>query len=320
MIGCSIILPSRNGADTLPLVLPALESAVAGAAGVEIILVDNASGDGTAELMRAFAARTGAKVLAETIPGKSNALNRAIAQSTGEMLVFLDDDAIPCPEWLEAYREAHAAEPEAALFAGAITAHWMSRPPEWLSALAGQGRACGLTPPGRAAGPVDAHDVKGANFAVLRSALGTLRFDTQRVNFGVGRRAVGGEDSQLANAIAASGGALRFVPCAKVAHVIGREEMTLKFQMQRFARIGRGAAAMGERSTRNAFICGAKVAAFAGLAAWRFTLGNRMMAADFLTRAARNYGEFDQSVRQALSLEARSASAKGHAGDSPPAR
>ena len=61
-VGWSLIVPSRDGADTLPDCLAALARLAAPASGLEIILVDNASTDATAKLMRDFAAAAGADV------------------------------------------------------------------------------------------------------------------------------------------------------------------------------------------------------------------------------------------------------------------
>src|SRR5262249_24417796 len=54
----------------------------------------------------------GARVLAEPRPGLSVARNRALAASEeGDVVAFLDDDAIPGGGWLEAMREAWEAAP-----------------------------------------------------------------------------------------------------------------------------------------------------------------------------------------------------------------
>ena len=103
MDSCSIILPSRSGSDTLPLVLEALAAIERPQCGVEIVLVDNASTDETPQLMARFAAAHGAQVLAEPRPGKSHALNTGIDASSGDLIVFLDDDAIPDRDWISSF-------------------------------------------------------------------------------------------------------------------------------------------------------------------------------------------------------------------------
>jgi GT2 family glycosyltransferase len=86
----------------------------------ELIVVDNASSDGTPELVRelAPAARvieTGANL------GFSAACNRGASEARGELLVFLNPDAVPQPGWREAM-EAPAATGEWAAWQALVTA------------------------------------------------------------------------------------------------------------------------------------------------------------------------------------------------------
>ncbi|WP_095012397.1 glycosyltransferase [Tsuneonella mangrovi] len=296
MDGCSIIMASRNGADTLPLALGALAAIIRPDCEFEYLLVDNASDDATPHLLQAFADQHGGEVLAEPVPGKSHALNRALERARGELLVFLDDDAMPAPDWLRAYVAAAERDPGIAVFAGGVTPHWLATPPEWLASLAAEGRACGCTAGGRPAAPIDPIDVKGGNFAMRRSALGSLRFETGKVNFGSGGTSTGGEDTRFVSALAERGNAISFVPDATVGHVIAPDEMRLGHQLARFARIGRGAALVEGQTLPEAALAALKVPAFAVRAAIRFVLADRTGAADALTRAAMNYGRLSQGL------------------------
>ncbi|MBX7457693.1 glycosyltransferase [Qipengyuania sp. 1NDH17] len=298
MVCCSIILPSRNGADTLPLVLDALAQLERVEGGVEILLVDNGSTDDTKALMARFAAGGRAIVLDEPRAGKSHALNTGIANATGDLLIFLDDDAIPSEQWLASYLDAAESFPDAGAYAGAIAPHWLGPAPEWLAALADKGRACGCTAPEREAGPIAPDEVKGANFAVRRDILGDERFETGAVNFGQGKLAIGGEDSMMARALVRRGATFRFVPAAKVEHIISQDEMKLAFQLGRFARIGRGAAAMRKGGALEAAKAAGRTAVWMGQAGLRLAMGRRGGAAESLTRAAQSWGGFTYRVRK----------------------
>ena len=46
------------------------------------------------------------------------ALNQCIRSSEADVVIMLDDDAIPCPGWLEAFEAAFAAYPDAAYIMG----------------------------------------------------------------------------------------------------------------------------------------------------------------------------------------------------------
>lgn len=69
----SVVIPARNGAGALPRLLASLDAQTAG--DFEVIVVDNASTDGTA----AVAARLGARVVAEPQPGRARARNAGVA-------------------------------------------------------------------------------------------------------------------------------------------------------------------------------------------------------------------------------------------------
>ena len=40
-------------------------------------------------------------IVNESRPGKSRALNKALSQANGDLLVFTDDDVVVDPEWLK---------------------------------------------------------------------------------------------------------------------------------------------------------------------------------------------------------------------------
>ncbi len=96
-IPLTVIIPARNEADNLPLLLADLQSQVQLPA--EIICVDDASTDQTAAIARRF----GAKVISlrDKPPdwiGKSWACQQGAEQASGELLLFLDADVRLAPD------------------------------------------------------------------------------------------------------------------------------------------------------------------------------------------------------------------------------
>lgn len=85
----SIVVPARNEARNLELVLPALPDVH------EIILVDGASGDDT--IATALRVRPGITVLQQTRRGKGNALNCGFRHATGDIIVMFDADGSADP-------------------------------------------------------------------------------------------------------------------------------------------------------------------------------------------------------------------------------
>jgi glycosyltransferase involved in cell wall biosynthesis len=115
-VAVSVVIACRNGAATLPATLAGL-FAQRGAPGFEIVLADNGSTDGSAEVFRAAGARHPAvpmRVLAVPRRGKPFALNAGIAAARAPALVFCDADDVPGEGWVAAMAAALAAHPLAA--------------------------------------------------------------------------------------------------------------------------------------------------------------------------------------------------------------
>ncbi len=73
----------------------------------QVLVVDNTQGNHETEsLSRQF----GARYVIEPVPGLSRARNRGLAECDTEIVAFLDDDAIPAPDWLGILMEPFANE------------------------------------------------------------------------------------------------------------------------------------------------------------------------------------------------------------------
>lgn len=84
----------------------------------EILVVDNAPSDGrTRELVSSL---TAVKYVMEPKPGLNFARNRALKESAGEMIAFIDDDVTVDRHWLDGLRGAAAQHPDAAAFTGLV--------------------------------------------------------------------------------------------------------------------------------------------------------------------------------------------------------
>jgi glucosyl-3-phosphoglycerate synthase len=93
----SVVIPARNEVGTVGLIVEVVAGAPAGLVS-EVLVVDDASSDGTAAAARA----AGARVARSTSPlGKGGALRRGLAETSGELVVFLDAD-VPAfePHWV----------------------------------------------------------------------------------------------------------------------------------------------------------------------------------------------------------------------------
>jgi cellulose synthase/poly-beta-1,6-N-acetylglucosamine synthase-like glycosyltransferase len=92
----SVIVPVRDGEATIGDCIDAILAVDYPPERREIVVVDNGSTDGTAAEIRARPVT----YLHEPRPGVSNARNRGIAESTGEILAFVDADCMVDPQWL----------------------------------------------------------------------------------------------------------------------------------------------------------------------------------------------------------------------------
>jgi GT2 family glycosyltransferase len=98
MLEVSVVVPVRDGAASLPALLESLAAQDLDAERYEVIVVDNASGDGSGEL----AASLGARVAFEAIPNRSRARNAGASAASADLFAFIDADCTASPQWLSA--------------------------------------------------------------------------------------------------------------------------------------------------------------------------------------------------------------------------
>ena len=114
----SVVIPARNEARAIAAVIRAVQAQGHAGLALEIIVVDDGSGDDTAAVARA----AGALVLelgSRTDGGNpARARNSGAVRATGDPIIFLDADCIPAAGWLGRLLAAHDAG--AAVVGGAL--------------------------------------------------------------------------------------------------------------------------------------------------------------------------------------------------------
>lgn len=90
----SVVIPLYNDAATIGAVLDGL-AAQAGAPPFEVIVVDDGSSDGGGGLVGARA-----RVIRQPNAGPAAARNQGARDATGEIVLFLDADCVPPPNWV----------------------------------------------------------------------------------------------------------------------------------------------------------------------------------------------------------------------------
>ena len=101
MPGCSVIVCTRRRAAALARCLASLGQI--DEPDHEVVVVDNSEGDRDVERL---AAERGARYLVESRLGLSFARNAGIDVATGEVIAFVDDDAVVDPGWLREHIRA----------------------------------------------------------------------------------------------------------------------------------------------------------------------------------------------------------------------
>jgi glycosyltransferase involved in cell wall biosynthesis len=106
----SVVIPTYRRPDTLFRVLDALGEQKS-PPDFEVVVVDDGSGDGTEERLRAYRAPYPLRGLSQENSGPARARNRGVEESRGEIVLFLGDDTVPEPQLVAVHGRAHAERP-----------------------------------------------------------------------------------------------------------------------------------------------------------------------------------------------------------------
>lgn len=116
-----MIIPHYN--DVVRLMRCLAELSRNDLAGVEVVVVDNGS---TQSLDEVRAAYPGFRFIVEPEKGAAAARNRGIAETTAPLLLFIDADCVPDPDWVSVAREI---APRADLTGGRVSVFDETPPP-----------------------------------------------------------------------------------------------------------------------------------------------------------------------------------------------
>lgn len=211
-------------------------TAVAAPAGAtwELLIVNNNCTDRTDAVVGAFEERLPVRHVFEKRPGLSHARNRAVAEATGDYIIWTDDDVTVCTGWLSAYAEAFRRFPDAAIFGGPIQPWFDGDPPDWLRRIypkiAGvyAARDFGAEPI-----PFTPQVIPwGANYVIRAREQSAHPYDPD-LGYRPGRM-VGWEETEVIQALLAGGAEGRWVPGASLKHHVPKTRQTTKYLRQHF--------------------------------------------------------------------------------------
>ncbi len=234
----SIVVCTYNRCESLKDTLRSVAQQVLPAGvGLEVVVIDNNSTDGTKAAVEQFAksAPFPVRYVLEKSQGIGYARNRGLMTAQGDYILFMDDDAVAESEWAASVYRCFE-ETQADIVGGKIIPLWTTARPEWLTNdLLGPMPRVDYGPERKKLG--EGAVFLTTNCSLRRSKIAKLgMFD---VTLGrKGNRWIGGEDWELCWRWEKQGAAIYYEPSAVVRHKVGAERVTPEFYRKWFVDIG----------------------------------------------------------------------------------
>ena len=222
-VDASVIIPTLNRCEFLPDAVASVRGQNLPGESYEIIVVDNGASDETRALIEKLnhGDEKTVRYVAEPELGMHNARHAGADAASGDVLAFIDDDAVVDSEWLGALL-AEYADAEAGCVGGKILPQWVEKPPDWVDSCY-QGWLS-LLNLGDDRQELDSPELYGCNFSIRRALLYEVGgFNPE----GFGEVWLGDGETGLLRKVMAAGYKIIYTPAAIVRHVIPPERATL---------------------------------------------------------------------------------------------
>jgi GT2 family glycosyltransferase len=241
-VQASVVICTLNRSQALIRGLRALEAQTGVAPEqAELVVVDNGSTDATPTVVKEFRryARFPVHWCVEERLGLSNARNRGVAESHHELVIFLDDDAVPAPGWVAAYIAA-AVETQADCVGGRITLEWEAPRPAWLHPALDPFLSRVDLGVERCAFNFPRTYPVGCNIAFRRAVFEKVGLFDPALGVRPGR-VVGSEETDMCYRIERAGGRVLYEPRAHVTHLVPAAKLSKQWFRRRAYHAGRTA-------------------------------------------------------------------------------
>lgn len=239
MPGISVVLPTFRR----PLLLREAVNSIGRSQNcergdVEVIVVDNNSGDVTPDVIAEIAADFPFPLscVSESVQGVSVARNRGAAEAEGTLIVFMDEDQQIDPGYLARVPQTFA-ETKADCFGGWLGYVGIEQFPAWLWTVVGRVGQRDFGPNVRALGAKER--LAGGNMIFPRDVF--ERYGGFRTDVGPnGKSMTYGEDIDIQDRIQSAGGSLFYDPALRQNHYLEPERMKRRYYLARAFQAGRG--------------------------------------------------------------------------------
>jgi len=232
----SLIIPTFNRADLLPLCLESIKKLDYGKDLFEVLVVDNGSTDNIKDLVLSVFSNSkiNYRYFYEPEPGLLSGRHLGAKQAQGNIFVFLDDDVVLSKEFLKALSKAFE-DKSVKLVGGKCLPRYLSSPPEWLNSLWTEKdgiRHCGylsLIDQGDLAKESSPSNIWGLNFSIRRETffeLGGFNPDNIPKKY---QRYQGDGESGLTRKIISKKYKALYHPNAFVEHLIPASRLTFDY-------------------------------------------------------------------------------------------
>ena len=222
-----VLIPTYNRSALLRRTLDSLMAADQPQSMPFVVTVcDNNSTDDTAGVVAAYQERFGDRLryVFERRPGRSSALNSAIAASSGDLVAMIDDDEEVDRSWLSCIERAFR-DPGTDFIGGTVVPRWTVAPPQWLPP--GYGAVVGRVDSGndiREFGPGFDGMLTGGNAVIRRRVL--TRVGPYRTDLGrSATRLMSCEDEDAFKRLLAAGARGFYRPDLIVHHCVAPERV-----------------------------------------------------------------------------------------------